>query len=69
MLSLAFNVLEFKYFIIYIYTRWSCFYVKDTLAYKLRNDLLLNPLNPGDFESNFIEIIIPDKKNLILGFM
>jgi len=43
------------------------FYVKDTLVYKIRNDLLLNSSNPGDFESTFIEIIIPNKKNLILG--
>ena len=43
------------------------FYIKDTLAYKRRIDLLLKPPNPGDFESTFIEIIIPDRKNLILG--
>ena len=43
------------------------FYIKDSLAFKMRNDLLLNPPNPGDFESTFIEIIIPEKKNLILG--
>ena len=43
------------------------FYVKDSLVYKLRNDLLLIPPNPGDFESTFIEIIIPNKRNLVLG--
>ena len=43
------------------------FYVKDSLAYKMRNDLLLDSHRPGDFESTFIEIIIPNKKNIILG--
>jgi len=28
---------------------------------------LLESHNPGDFESTFIEIIIPNKKNLIIG--
>ena len=38
-----------------------------SLTYKIRNDLKLVPPHPGIFESTFIEIILPDKKNLIIG--
>ena len=45
----------------------SGFYIRDSLAYKRRNGLLLNPPGTGDFESTFLEIVIPNKKNLIVG--
>ena len=41
------------------------FYIKNGLDYVVRNDLKLN--SPGNFEAIFIEIIIPDRKNLIVG--
>ena len=43
------------------------FYVKESLTYKMRNDLKLKSLGPGDFESTFIEIILPGGKYLIVG--
>ena len=46
----------------------SGFYIGDSLAFKRRNDLLLNPPGTGDFESTFLEIVIPNKKNLIAVF-
>ena len=45
----------------------SGFYIRDSLAFKRRNDLLLTPPGPGGFESIFLEIVIPNKKNLIVG--
>ena len=45
----------------------SDFYIRDSLELKRRNDLLLNPPGTGDFESTFFEIVIPNKKNLIVG--
>ena len=45
----------------------SGFYIQDSLAFKKRNDLLLNSSGPGDFESTFLEIVLPNKKNLIVG--
>ena len=42
-------------------------YVRKSLASKIRNDLKLVPPHPGIFESTFIEIILPGKKNLIVG--
>jgi len=45
----------------------SGFYISESLTYKRRDDLLLKPNKPGEFESTFIEIILPKKKNLILG--
>ena len=45
----------------------SGFYIRDTLAFKRRNDLLLNPPDTGDFESTFLEIVLPNKKNSIVG--
>ena len=41
------------------------FYIKNCHHYKPRKDLNLNM--PGDVEAIFIEIIIPDRKNLIVG--
>ena len=41
------------------------FYIKDNINYIIRKDLQIN--SPGDFESIFIEIQIPNKKNLIVG--
>ena len=41
------------------------FYLKDNLDYILRKDLQFN--SPGNFESMFIEIQFPQKKNLIVG--
>ena len=43
------------------------FYIRDSLAFKRLNDLLLNPPGTGVFESTFLEIVIPNKKNLIVG--
>ena len=42
------------------------FYVKKSLAYNIRNDLKLKPPGSGDFESTFLEITLPAKKNLIV---
>ena len=41
------------------------FYIKSGIDYKRRDDLNLN--TPSFFEAMFIEIIIPDRKNLIVG--
>ena len=41
------------------------FYIKDNVDYVTRRDLLIN--SPGDFESFFIEIHFPKKRNLIVG--
>ena len=41
------------------------FYVKSNLVFKVRKELNLN--SPGNFEAMFIEIILPDRKNLIIG--
>ena len=45
----------------------SGFYIRDSLAFKRLNDLLLNPPGTADFESTFLEIVIPNKKSLIVG--
>ena len=39
------------------------FYVKDNLAAKKRDDLLLKSPGPGEFESTFLEIVFPNQKN------
>ena len=41
------------------------FYIKDNIDYITRKDLQIN--SPGDFESIFIEIQFPKKRNLIVG--
>ena len=41
------------------------FYIKTGLDYVVRDDLKLN--TPSFFEAMFIEIILPDRKNLIVG--
>ena len=41
------------------------FYIKDNLDFNRRKDLQIN--SPKDYESMFIEIIFPTKKNLIIG--
>ena len=41
------------------------FYIKDSLVFKRKDDLKFN--SSSDHESTFIEIILPNKKNLILG--
>ena len=41
------------------------FYIKDSIDYISRKDLQIN--SPGDFESIFIEIQFPKKKNLVIG--
>ena len=38
-----------------------------SLIYKKRNNLALIPPGPGDFESIFLEIILPCRKKLIVG--
>ena len=39
------------------------FYIKQGIDYIIRNDIKLN--SPSNFEAMFLEIIIPDKRNLI----
>ena len=41
------------------------FFIKENLDYIIRPDLQIN--SPTDYESMFIEIIFPNKKNLIIG--
>ena len=41
------------------------FYIKNGLDYVIRHDLKLN--TPSFFEAMFVEIILPDRKNLIVG--
>jgi exonuclease III len=41
------------------------FYIKNGLDYIVRHDLKLN--TPSFFEAMFVEIILPDRKNLIVG--
>ena len=41
------------------------FYIKQGLNYKIRDELNINI--PGQFEAIFSEIILPDRKNLIVG--
>ena len=41
------------------------FYVKNTVNFKRRVDLEIIPPDLTDFESTFIEIIIPNKKNIV----
>ena len=41
------------------------FYIKQGLNYKIRDELNVNI--PGQFEAIFAEIILPDRKNLIVG--
>ena len=43
------------------------FFVKRSPAYNIRNDLKLVPPCSGEFESTFLEIVLPGKKNLIIG--
>ena len=39
-------------------------FISEILNYKLRNDLKFN--SPGEHESTFVQIIIPNKKNIII---
>ena len=41
------------------------FYIKNGIDYIVRHDLKLN--TPSFFEAKFVEIILPDRKNLIIG--
>ena len=41
------------------------FYIKNSIVFNKRDDLKF--YSPGDFESTFIEIIFPNKKNMIIG--
>ena len=41
------------------------FYIKEKHDFLIRKDLRLD--SPSDFEAMFVEIIIPDRKNLIIG--
>ena len=41
------------------------FYIKNSIVFNRRDDLKF--YSPGDFESTFIEIIFPNKKNMIIG--
>ena len=40
-------------------------YIKNGLDYRVRDDLALN--SPGNFEVMFVEIILSDRKNLVVG--
>ena len=40
-------------------------YIKDSIVFNKRDDLKFS--SSGDFESSFVEIILPSKKNLIVG--
>ena len=40
-------------------------FIGDNLSYKVREDLNLN--SPGNFETTFVEFIIPNKKNVVIG--
>ena len=40
-------------------------HIKDSIVFNKRDDLKF--LSSGDFESSFVEIILPSKKNLIVG--
>ena len=41
------------------------FFIKNDLDFMVRSDLRLN--SPSNFEAMFVEIILPDRKNLIIG--
>ena len=41
------------------------FYIKNNLDYIERHDLTLN--SPSNFEASFVEIVLPNRKNLIVG--
>ena len=41
------------------------FFIKKSLNFILREDLKFN--SPGDFESTFIELIFPQKRNMVIG--
>ena len=41
------------------------FFISDQINYKLREDLKIE--SEGNVESTFIELIIPNKKNMIIG--
>ena len=43
------------------------FYVKNNVNFRRRVDLEITPPGPTDFESTFIEIIIPNNKNIVAG--
>ena len=43
----------------------QAFFIKKSLVFIRRDDLKFN--SPGDFESTFIEIILPQKKNVVVG--
>ena len=41
------------------------FFIKESLVFNRRDDLKFN--SPGDFESTFIEIILPKRRNIVIG--
>ena len=41
------------------------FFIDDSIVFKKRDDLKFN--SPGNYESTFIELIFPQRKNMILG--
>ena len=41
------------------------FYIRNSINFIKRDDLKI--FSPGDFESTFIEIIIPNRKNMVIG--
>ena len=40
-------------------------YVKESIVFNKREDLKI--YSPGDFESTFIELVLPNKRNMIVG--
>ena len=43
------------------------FYINDKLVYKRKDDLSLKPPCPNYFVSTFVEIIVPNRKKVIVG--
>ena len=41
------------------------FFIKESLSFNRRDDLKFN--SPGNFESTFIEIIFPNRRNIVIG--
>ena len=48
----------------YLYKRIYCIYIKESIVFSKRDDLKSS--FPGDFESSFVEIALPSKKDFII---
>ena len=62
---LAFH--EFIYTLTQTNSGGNGFYNNDKLVYKRKEDLSLKSPGPNDFESTFVEIIVPNRKHFIVG--